>query len=146
LHTGETQVARVFRQTRKGDGRRRALEVPRAAQDRELDREHPEQPLVCAACRHVITTESQRTKRGGRHRHTFANPNGHVFHIACFEGATGIGLIGARSEEHTWFADYTWQIVVCESCDEHLGWRFATAPDSFYGLIEVRLISLGRNG
>jgi len=77
----------------------------------------------------------------GSHIHTFANPHGLVFEIACFRSVTGCGYVGPSTDEFSWFSGYRWRIVVCAACLTHLGWLFtATGGDSFAGLILDRLI------
>jgi hypothetical protein len=46
---------------------------------------------------------------------------------------------GIKTDEFTWFAGYTWQIGVCRKCLSHLGWRFQSMGDYFFGLILDRL-------
>jgi len=94
--------------------------------------------LVCARCHRVITTPAARVDRGGRHEHTFANPHGFVFHIGCFAAAPGCVTTGAPSTAHTWFPAHAWQVALCRSCSEHLGWLFS-GPSRFHGLILDRL-------
>ncbi len=98
------------------------------------------EPLLCGVCRHIITTDVERISVQSSHSHTCTNPGGIVFDIACFRHAPGCSSIGAATAEHTWFSGYQWQIAVCGSCGEHLGWLFRDG-DSFYGLIIARLTS-----
>ncbi|MBC2712777.1 MAG: hypothetical protein HGJ94_17840 [Desulfosarcina sp.] len=97
--------------------------------------------IVCRQCLHVITSSAERKVIDGAHSHTFANPEGIVFEIACYRDAWGCGYVGPASPEFTWFVGYVWRIAVCASCHVHLGWRFS-APDGhfFHGLIASRLI------
>lgn len=94
--------------------------------------------LVCARCGRVVTTLAARVDRAGGHEHTFANPHGLVFHIGCFGAAPGCVTSGAPSTEHTWFPGHAWQVAVCRTCDEHLGWLFS-GDGRFHGLILDRL-------
>ena len=98
-----------------------------------------ERSLVCAHCRNVVTVPSARVEVNGEHRHTFANPHGFVFHIACFSEAPGVRPIGVASEEFPWFAGYAWQVDLCAQCGMHLGWHFESRDHSFHGLIIDRL-------
>ncbi len=97
--------------------------------------------IVCRQCLHVITSPAQRKAIHGAHAHTFANPEGIIFEIACYQEAWGCGYVGPASPEFTWFTGYVWRIAVCANCHIHLGWRFS-APDGhcFHGLITSRLI------
>jgi hypothetical protein len=77
---------------------------------------------------------------GGSHNHTFANPNGVVFEIGCFNLVTGCSFIGPPSYEFPWFAGHSWQIAICSTCQTHLGWIFrGQGGVQFYGLILDRI-------
>lgn len=94
----------------------------------------------CRQCGHPVTTIAQRKIIDNAHVHTFANPSGIIFEIACFGEAAGCGYAGSTSSEFTWFAGYRWRIAVCAGCLIHLGWRFAAADGHFFhGLITSRL-------
>ncbi len=97
--------------------------------------------IRCAQCLNRIAKSTDRVVIGGGHHHTFANPHGIVFEIACFSFADGCKYIGPVSDEFTWFKGYGWKIAVCGKCLLHLGWHY-TSPgrDSFFGLIINRLI------
>lgn len=100
-----------------------------------------ETPLIlCRNCYYTITKPQERIEIDTAHRHTFANPNGHVFEIGCFRNADGCAVTGIKTNEFTWFPGYTWQIGVCRRCSIHLGWRFQSTAGHFYGLILERLI------
>ena len=100
--------------------------------------------IVCRQCLHVITSAAEHQVINGAHTHTFANPEGIVFEIACYRNAWGCGYVGSTSTEFTWFTGYAWRIALCLNCLVHLGWRFS-APDGdfFHGLITSRLIANG---
>jgi hypothetical protein len=101
-----------------------------------------EKVLVCRQCGKHITDEAWRTSIDGGHRHTFANPHGHVYDIGCFESAAGCAGVGPVSDEFTWFKGYSWQVVICMGCMTHLGWFFlSSGQHHFYGLILDRLVS-----
>lgn len=102
-----------------------------------------EQRLVCARCRHAITREDERIAVHGGHEHTRTNPHNLTFHIGCFRRADGCKTFGPASLEYTWFAGYAWSIALCGNCQTHLGWRFTSTLDSFYGLVLRELISAG---
>ena len=107
----------------------------------EETEEETTEAIVCRHCLHTITFPNERRTINGGHTHTFANPEGIVFEIACYGDARGCAYIGAASSEFTWFPGYVWRIAVCGYCQVHLGWRF-TAADSrfFHGLITSRLL------
>jgi len=101
-----------------------------------------EEPVICCrACNHIITTGNQQIEVAGSHRHTFFNPAGIVYDLACFARAPGCSLAGEASAEFSWFAGYVWRIALCGWCGIHLGWRFESAEASFYGLILSHLQS-----
>lgn len=101
--------------------------------DRARDR------LVCAVCHALVTYTSFAVTRDGKHEHTFFNPSGLLYHLGCFSGAPGAAGRGGLCDEFPWFTGYSWEVAVCKECGEHLGWRFVSRPDSFYGLILSRL-------
>ena len=96
--------------------------------------------LLCAWCRHVVTTIAARIEVSGGHAHTFANPHGFVFHIVCFAEAPGCAAVGKLTTHFTWFPGFAWQVASCRECREHLGWLFLGPDDRFHGLIEERLV------
>jgi hypothetical protein len=113
--------------------------VPEQDPEEEAGRE---MVLVCRECGRHITDESRRVAVNGKHRHTFANPHGHVYDIGCFESAVGCIGVGPSSNEFAWFKGYSWQIVVCAGCMTHLGWFFLSSGEHhFFGLIVDRIVS-----
>ncbi len=99
-----------------------------------------ETPLIfCRNCRYPITRPAERIEVNAFHSHTFANPNGFVFEIGCFKQADGCAATGMQTDEFTWFKGYSWQVVICRKCHNHLGWRFQSSEDYFYGLILTQL-------
>lgn len=100
--------------------------------------------IVCRRCLHVITASDQRMVINGAHAHTFANPEGIIFEIACYRDAWGCGYLGPSSPEFAWFVGFMWRVAVCANCHVHLGWYFS-APDGhfFHGLITSRLVTKG---
>ena len=113
--------------------------------DRDLDFLRQESksenaPLLrCAECGQGITDPRARTERGGQHEHRCENPLGIGFGIGCFAWAPGCAELGDSTEEHTWFPGYAWRVVVCRGCARHLGWRFQSPGDRFFGLILSKL-------
>lgn len=97
--------------------------------------------FVCKNCRQRLSRPSHRAHIQGSHTHTFANPSGIVYEIACFQSARGCGFIGSPSTEFAWFAGYSWRITICADCQIHLGWSFSAAnKDGFFGFITDRII------
>jgi hypothetical protein len=96
--------------------------------------------LVCARCRHPITTEGERIEIDGLHEHTQINPHGYIWNFGCFASAPGCVPVGRPSHEFAWFAGHWWQIEQCGGCGLHLGWLFGSPERRFHGLIVGRLV------
>lgn len=99
-----------------------------------------EKNICCAFCMHPVTKPENQTTMNGAFRHVFANPHGYVYEIGCFSYAPGCRPSSTSSSEFSWFSGYSWQIGVCELCASHLGWRFSSEANVFYGLILDKLI------
>lgn len=95
--------------------------------------------MRCAVCGHRVTDRGHRTERSGAHEHTFVNPGGVVHHIGCYSAAPGCAPVGDTFEAFSWFPGWSWQIVLCDQCNTHLGWIFRCGADSFHGLIVAAL-------
>jgi hypothetical protein len=100
----------------------------------------PDTPVACAACGHPVTHRNARLAVNGTYEHSFMNPHGFSFHIACFKTAPGCKQSGIPTHEHSWFKGYSWRYALCSQCHEHLGWHYIGNGDDFYGLIKSRLI------
>jgi hypothetical protein len=100
----------------------------------------PEKYILCRQCTQVITSRDQKISVDGSHYHTFANPHGMVFDIACFGSVTSCGYAGPLSDEFTWFKGFSWRIAVCGMCLTHLGWLFTSGSSRFHGLIRNRIV------
>jgi hypothetical protein len=98
--------------------------------------------LACASCRRPITSGAARIRVGEAHAHAFVNPHGLEFRIGCFALASGLLQIGDPETFWSWFPGYAWQIEVCASCREHVGWEFRSSGHRFHGLILDRLVPL----
>ena len=97
--------------------------------------------IVCRQCRQRLTQANHGLSVDGSHQHTFANPSGVVFEIACYYPVSGISLVGSTSSEFAWFSGHTWQIGICATCRTHLGWLFRDASTQvFYALIVDRIM------
>ncbi|QDG52681.1 hypothetical protein FIV42_18625 [Persicimonas caeni] len=117
---------------------------PAQAPTDEAQPEHDEQrqedeALNCAACGQEVTHTKHRTSVGGQFAHTCVNPAGILFEIGCFKEADGCREIGPESDDFSWFDGYVWQVAICTNCKTHLGWRFWSSDNEFYGLILNRL-------
>lgn len=99
-----------------------------------------EQWYLCRNCEQPITRPVHRIAVQGSHTHTFANPSGMVFELACFSNAGGFSFMGPPSLEFTWFAGHSWRITICAGCLTHIGWFFsASGGQGFFGLIPDKL-------
>jgi hypothetical protein len=99
-----------------------------------------DQALLCRVCSSVITKPEEAITKNGLHEHVFFNPTGITFELRCFGRAKGCSLQGEPTSAFTWFAGYSWQYAICSTCLTHLGWRFQSDNDCFWGLIGNRLI------
>jgi hypothetical protein len=118
--------------------KRSPIERPGVEIDSETDADNQEDEdwYVCRNCRHKLTRPSYRITIQGGHTHTFANPSGLVFEIACFNSAQGYSFIGSASTEFAWFSGFSWRIMICSSCLTHLGWYFSSpSGSSFFAFI-----------
>jgi len=100
--------------------------------------------FLCYLCKVKITEKKYIISvSGGTPYHTFTNPYGFSYNVMTVSFCEMIRESTGPVLEHTWFPGYTWSILSCASCSEHLGWRFASPdrqPASFYGLIRDKLI------
>jgi hypothetical protein len=104
----------------------------------ELD---SDEAIVCAACRHPVTSERQRISVNGGHEHHCVNPHGLLFHIGCFAAAPGCDTSGETTVDFTWFPGFAWTHALCGACRQHLGWHFVGAGNAaFFGLVLNRLV------
>lgn len=94
-----------------------------------------ERAVRCARCGHALARTKDAMHVGGAHVHTFVNPQGHEFTIACYSRADGCGAFGERETFWSWFPGHAWQIAVCGACGTHTGWRFFGEGAAFVGLI-----------
>lgn len=101
--------------------------------------EAPRRAILCAACGHEVTRPDVAFSVGGSHAHTFMNPGGFVFEIACYREAPGAVPAGPSSAEWSWFPGHVWRVALCGGCRTHLGWSFRGEAAHFYGLVRDRL-------
>jgi len=136
LSRGDAMLAPMFF---KEPGEKSVTGSSIVVDDQAEDEEKAERILLCKQCDAGIARDKDRLSRDGKHLHTFFNPAGIVYEIGCFRQAPGCAVDDLRSNEFSWFADYSWQISFCGACSKHLGWFFSSADDSFFGLIINRL-------
>lgn len=95
--------------------------------------------LCCVRCLHPITDHAAYMEHAGGHHHVFTNPGGITYELVLYAQANCV-IHGPATTEFTWFAGYAWQLALCASCHEHLGWRYRRpGSGTFYGLIRDRL-------
>ena len=98
-----------------------------------------EHNILCLLCNNLITNQNNQIIINQSHKHVFANPHGIVFEIGCFKEAFGCTTLHESSNEFSWFSGFRWQIAVCRSCSNHLGWYFTKSSNFFFGLILEKL-------
>ena len=110
--------------------------------EKEDEQAQETRQIVCRQCHNVITRPEEKIEVNGSHQHTFANPNGLIFKIGCFQTAEGCGYTGEATEEYSWFRGYAWRVAVCGKCLTQIGWLFSASMgvSRFNGLILDRLI------
>ena len=115
-------------------------DLPDIENETEVQVSDEEEYYICIDCKEIITSRVNEIFIYGAHCHTFANPMGIVFEIACFRDALGCAAAGPESHEFTWFKGYGWKIAYCRYCLTHMGWQFINVRgDGFFGLIEDRI-------
>jgi hypothetical protein len=95
--------------------------------------------VYCATCSHVVGRSSDGIEVNDAHQHTFVNPYGVQFHLACYREALGCAISGERTAADSWFPGFGWQYAWCAECKQHLGWLFDKTDAYFYGLITDRI-------
>ena len=121
--------------------------APDAAPLGETDVELEAQDWVCCvACGGRLARERTCIDVDGSHQHSFMNPSGLRFVVACFAAAPGCVAQGEPSTVWTWFPGRAWQIALCKACAVHVGWSFHASESSpFHALIADRIASEARS-
>ncbi|UCE78543.1 MAG: hypothetical protein JSV13_08525 [Nitrospiraceae bacterium] len=96
--------------------------------------------ILCIQCVCRITSIDHIIAINGAHRHSFTNPAGYFYEIACFSSAVGCAIARMSTFEYTLFKGYCWRLVFCSTCSLHLGWFYQSNKDHFFGLVRNRLI------
>ncbi|ETN16239.1 hypothetical protein PPTG_06421 [Phytophthora nicotianae INRA-310] len=107
-----------------------------------------EEDIFCSMCGSFLANTREifsMTSRGAAGG-TFVNPGGHVFQVLTLREVdrAHVFVDMMRSTEDTWFAGYAWSITHCNSCYQHLGWRFDRVdsqrqPATFFGFRRAAL-------
>ncbi|KAG7390920.1 hypothetical protein PHYPSEUDO_006404 [Phytophthora pseudosyringae] len=110
--------------------------------------EQVEEDIFCSMCGSFLTNTREifsMTARGAAGG-TFVNPGGHVFQLLTLREVdrAHVFVDVTPSTEDTWFAGYAWSITHCNSCYQHLGWRFDQVdserlPATFFGFRRTAL-------
>jgi hypothetical protein len=98
-----------------------------------------EEWIRCRACGRAIARKNARLEIDGRHVHTFVNPTGHEYTVACFAEAPGCTGAGEDEIFWTWFPGFAWRVALCGACGAHVGWSFRGRTSVFWGLIVDRV-------
>ncbi len=101
------------------------------SQDEDSNDFEEEKIVRCKMCEQEITKTSATIVP---HEHTFRNPLGITFDIACYRDAPGAEDVGVPTLWATWFPNYAWSNAHCVKCKYLIGWWFH-GPDVFVGLI-----------
>lgn len=117
------------------------VDVPETDATDETDAD-VEKGLVCRKCRAHVTESRHAVAINGNHLHTFFNPAGIVFEIRCFSQAKGCAVHGEATGEFSWFAGYVWRYALCGNCLAHLGWKYESGENTFFGLIQDKLVDV----
>ena len=92
--------------------------------------------MVCAHCGEDVTRGSLRIAVNGSHRHLMPTAHGIDQEMGCFSLAPGCMTAGHFAMDFGLGEDGFWQMALCASCGNHLGWHHEKADGmGFYGLI-----------
>lgn len=98
--------------------------------------------ILCKRCHFHLTSSNYAIVVEGCHEHVQCNPRGNTFVFRCFSRVPGSILFGEPTQEHSWYAGYSWKFSHCQGCGEHLGWYFQNQQnESFFGLIADKIIT-----
>ena len=125
----------VFEVLRKGEQTKKSIDVAKKVKTQNSKNRNKANFLLCKKCKYPITQDINRIQISEKHQHVFANPNGFVFQLGCFSQAPGCSVYGDKTSYFTWFPGYAWQIALCASCGDLLGWAFQSKDNTFFGLI-----------
>ena len=92
-------------------------------------------PTPKMACGHAHAPDKSERTVSGRQVHRKTNPQGRVFVFGTFSAAEKARAVTEPSDADTWFEGYAWAVLVCDSTQRHIGWRFTGAGETFYALL-----------
>ncbi len=117
------------------------LDAPSAPGAHDEGETKAERGIFCATCQTWIAAATPTVAPlGDRCRFVFANPAGRLFEIVTLSEASNVFVLGEATHEHTWFPGFSWRVLVCAACAEHLGWRFDGGGASFVALITTAVV------
>ncbi len=96
----------------------------------------------CRKCHYKIAHISDKISINKTDTHIFKNPFGIYYRVICFSDAPGSINVSRYTVENTWFSGYAWSIIMCRSCNDHIGWHYDSGMGEFYGLIADRLTGI----
>ena len=103
-----------------------------------------EEAFLCYVCKSKITEKKFLINVSeGTPFHTFSNPYGFSFRVMTVSYAEMVKITSEPELENTWFPGYSWAIIQCQGCMEHLGWKYTSSdkePANFYGFIRDKLV------
>uniref|UniRef100_A0A183CL82 CULT domain-containing protein n=2 Tax=Globodera pallida TaxID=36090 RepID=A0A183CL82_GLOPA len=77
--------------------------------------------MVCSKCANGICNVSDIVNLSvGSNSMHFVNPNGYVHDLFTVRRVRGIEFTGQPSAKFSWFPGYTWTVMACSNCEQHL--------------------------
>eukprot|EP00049_Salpingoeca_infusionum_P019585 m.362536 g.362536 ORF g.362536 m.362536 type:complete len:376 (+) comp20623_c0_seq1:137-1264(+) len=111
-----------------------------------LQRQHSDSWLSCSQCGTVLTQRCSTYQVDAELFETHVNPHGFVHQVIAASTCQNVLVASSPTLRDTWFSGYTWEILMCNSCFQHIGWKYQNASvldstadedpqrDVFYGL------------
>uniref|UniRef100_A0A336K518 CSON000081 protein n=1 Tax=Culicoides sonorensis TaxID=179676 RepID=A0A336K518_CULSO len=97
--------------------------------------------FCCKRCNNRVANYNDLFAMSKQGQTLFCNPSGYVHETVTFTKIVENSsyVVDRPSTEFTWFPGYAWQILLCNGCHVHLGWKFLATkknlkPRKFYGL------------
>jgi hypothetical protein len=81
----------------------------------------------CNQCSEPITEVSSLFRMTDDIAPLFANPSSRMFRMLSFTQVLPLSVDIVRmppAVDGTWFQNFAWTIVICRTCEAHLGWRY----------------------
>ncbi|XP_063702361.1 protein cereblon [Culicoides brevitarsis] len=97
--------------------------------------------FCCKRCNNRVASYDDLFAMSKQGQSLFCNPHGYVHETVTFTKIieNSSYVVDRPSTEFSWFPGYAWQILLCNGCHVHLGWKFMSTkknlkPRKFYGL------------